>query len=483
MSNPTPLLRILKLSALLPLILSSELQAAGTNASGDFAYTEQLRQDRMAWWRDAKFGLFIHWGAYAVPAQGEWYMSNQKVSIADYAKHVAAFNPVKFDAKAWARVAKDAGMNYVVLTAKHHDGFAMFDSKATDYDIVDATPFKRDVVRELAEACRAEGLKFGVYYSHGQDWRHPGGGNCGQWDPEQAGDADRYIDTIAIPQVCELLRDYGPLDLFWWDSSVGLWSPEHPARAARLYEEFKPYPNLVINNRLYDAYRDRQFHAEYWQPVSPLERFIRGDYATPESSIPGPVPAGIDWESCLTLNGMWGYKPKGERIMPPAEVVRNLVDIVSKGGNLLLNVGPDPEGVIPPAHVESLRVAGEWIRAHGEALYSAGRTPFGDELGYFSAIKGGHHGERAFVPAPEWRATTKPGKIFAHIFQWPAPDWQGRRYFRLPLPASPVKSVYFFKDASHTPLKFTTKRDHIEVELPDATPDPIATVLCIDLRG
>ena len=221
----------------------------------------------MAWWRDAKYGMFIHWGVYAIPARGEWYMSQAKVSQAEYGKHVAAFNPVKFNAAEWAAIAKNAGMKYVVLTAKHHEGFAMFDSKVTDFDIIDATPFKRDVVRELADACRAAGLKFGIYYSHGQDWHHPGGGNVGQWDPAQAGDPESYVNTIAIPQVRELLNNYGPLDLVWWDSSVGLWSPADPRRAERLYQEFKAFPNLIINNRLYDAYRPRQFQAEYWQDV------------------------------------------------------------------------------------------------------------------------------------------------------------------------------------------------------------------------
>jgi len=223
---------------------------------------------------------------------------------------------------------------------------------------------------------------------------------------------------------------------------------------------------------------------EYWEPVPPLERFIRGDYATPEGLIPGPVPAGTSWESCLTINGMWGYKPEGEKIMPPAEVVRNLVDVVSKGGNLLLNVGPDPKGVVPPLHVESLLTAGKWIRAHGEAIYGAGPTPFGGELGYYSAVLPGSNGERAFIPAPEWRATTKPGKIFVYLFKWPEPDKhnKGKRLFRFPIPEKPIKSVYLFGDASRTPLKLTEKRDHIAVELPDITPDPIATVLCVELR-
>lgn len=439
--------------------------------------TREQRAERMAWWSDSKYGMFIHWGAYAIPAKGEWYMSGAKVPQAEYAKYVAAFNPVKFNASEWAAIAKNAGMKYVVLTAKHHEGFAMFDSKVTDYDIMDATPFKRDVVRELADACRAAGLKFGVYYSHGQDWHHPGGGNCGQWDPAQAGDPENYVNTIAIPQVHELLNNYGPLDLFWWDSSVDVWTPGRPQRAERLYQEFKPFSKLIINNRLYDAYRSRQFHAEYWDDVAPLERFIRGDYATPEGGIPGPVPAGIAWESCLTINGMWGYKPEGEKIMPPAEVVRNLVDIVSKGGNLLLNVGPDAQGVIPAAHVESLRVAGEWLKANGEAVYGAGRTPFGEELGYHSAVIPDQYDERKFVQANEWRATTKPGKIYIHIFQWPQ-----KGDFYLPNPPSAIKSVHLLGDTACTPLKLTQNRDYITIKLPATAPDPIATVLCIELE-
>ena len=438
--------------------------------------TRAQRDARMEWWRASKYGMFIHWGVYAIPAQGEWYMSQAKVPVAEYAKHVAAFNPVKFNAKQWARIAQDAGMKYVVLTAKHHDGFALFDSKVTAYDIMDAAPFKRDVVRDLAEACRAVGLKFGVYYSHGQDWHHPGGGNTGQWDPAQAGDAEDYINTIAIPQVRELLQNYGPLDLFWWDSSVGLWSPNHPKRAERLYQEFQAFPKLIINNRLYDAYRSRQFNPEYWESVAPLERFIRGDYATPEGGIPGPVIDGIDWESCLTINGMWGYKPEGERIMPPVEVVHNLIDIVSKGGNLLLNVGPDSTGLIPAAHVESLRVAGEWLKNNGEAIYGAGRTPFGQELGYHSAVLAPHHGERAFVQVKEWRATTKPGKIYIHFFQWPK---NGK--FQLPTPNGTIKQIYLLADASRTALKFSQHRDYIAISLPISAPDPIATVFCIEL--
>ena len=441
------------------------------------AETKDHRDARMAWWREAKYGMFIHWGVYAIPAQGEWHMCQAKVSLADYGKHVAAFNPVKFNATEWAAIAKNAGMKYVVLTAKHHDGFAMFDSKATDYDIMDATPFKRDVVRELADACRAAGLKFGIYYSHGQDWHHPGGGKLRQWDPAQAGDSEKYVNTIAIPQVRELLNNYGPLDLVWWDSSVALWSPAHPQRAERLYQEFKPFPNLIINNRLYDSYRPKQMEPEYWNPVSPLERFIRGDYASPESTIPGPIPVGIDWESCLTINGMWGYKPKGERVMPPSEVVMSLVDIVSKGGNMLLNVGPDAEGVIPAAHVKNLQVAGEWLKANGEAIYGAGRTPFGEELGHHSAVLPSHFGERQFIPANEWRATTKPGKIYVHIFQWPK-----KGEFYLPTPATAIKSVSVLGDASGTPMKVTQKRDHVSIKLPFNAPDPIATVLCIELE-
>jgi alpha-L-fucosidase len=183
----------------------------------------------MAWWREARYGLFIHWGIYAAPAHGEWYMNKSKVPVAEYEKYAKSFYPWKFNAEEWVKIAQDAGMKYIVFTAKHHDGFSMFGSKVTEYNIVDRTPFKTDAVRELSSAARKAGIKFGIYYSQGQDWYHPGGGKSGgQWDPKQAGDEEAFVNSIVIPQIHELLNDYGKIDLFWWDSSVSVWSPKHP---------------------------------------------------------------------------------------------------------------------------------------------------------------------------------------------------------------------------------------------------------------
>ena len=413
--------------------------------------TKEQRDARMAWWRDARFGMFIHWGLYAIPAQGEWYM-NDKVPVAEYAKYAAQYNPVKFEARLWVRIAKESGMKYMVLTAKHHDGFAMFATAASRFNIVDATPFKRDVVKELAQACRDAGLKFGVYYSNGQDWHHPGGGKLKQWDPAQAGDEDQFIKTIVVPQVHELLHNYGLLDLFWWDSSVDLWSPQHPNRAARLYEEFKPFPKLLINNRLYDCYRNLQFKPEFWKTADPLERFIRGDYATPETEFPGSVPEGIDWETCDSAGGGWGYV-KGGQAKPVADLVHNLIDVASKGGNYLLNVGPDAEGVIPPTHVDSLRGVGNWLRVNGEAIYgtSASRLP----------------------KVPWGRITRKPGKLYLHVFAWPTDGT-----LRVPLQDKVRSAVLLAEPQRQLPIQQTA--EELVITLPAEAPDRIASVVVLE---
>ena len=439
------------------------------------AETREQRAARMAWWTDSKYGMFIHWGAYAIPAKGEWYMSEAKVPQAEYAKYVAAFNPMKFNATEWAAIAKNAGMKYVVLTAKHHEGFAMFDSKVTDYDIMDATPSSAMSSANWPLPAGRPDSSSGCIIHTARTGITPAAAIAASGIPRRrvmrittlTASPSRRCASCSITTVRSICSGGIP------PSDSG----RRPTRSApsALYQEFKQFPKLIINNRLYDSYRPRQFHPEYWDDVAPLERFIRGDYATPEGGIPGPIPAEIAWESCLTINGMWGYKPEGEKIMPPTEVVRNLVDIVSKGGNLLLNVGPDAQGVIPAAHVESLRVAGEWLEAHGEAVYGAGRTLFGEELGYCSAVRPDHYGERKFIQANEWRATTKDGKIYIHIFQWP----QGREFY-LPMQKSAIKSVYLLKDAARTPLPLTQNRDYVAIKLPATSRDPIATVLCIE---
>ena len=291
---------------------------------------------RMQWWREARFGMFIHWGVYSVPAGtwkgqqskhiGEWLMLDYKIPVAEYAALTPRFNPVKFNAEEWVKMAKDAGMKYIVITSKHHDGFAMFHSRASAYNIYDATPFKRDPLKELAEACQKQGLKLGFYYSQCQDWHHPGGAAAkgGHWDPAQDGSMDDYIDKVAVPQVKELLTNYGPVAVLWWDTPVNMTAQ----RVEKLLPLLKIQPQIVTNNRL-----DRGK--------------LTGDFSTPEQKIPETGIAGKDWETCMTMNSTWGYKSFDQNWKSTEKLIRNLVDIASKGGNYLLNVGPTSEGTFP----------------------------------------------------------------------------------------------------------------------------------------
>ena len=300
--------------------------------------TKEQRDARMKWWREAKFGMFIHWGVYSVPAGtydgkqiggiGEWIMNRGKIPVARYAEYAKQFNPVKFNAEEWVKIAKDAGMKYIVITSKHHDGFAMFHSKTSPYNIYDATPFKRDPLAELAAACRKEGIKLGFYYSQNQDWHHPGGdASGGHWDKAQDGDYTKYIDEIAVPQVREILSNYGEFPAVLWLDTSGKISKENAAKLYKLVKELQ---------------------AEHHHEQPPRRRF-RGDTETPEQHIPATGYPGRDWETCMTMNGTWGYKSYDNNWKSTETLIHNLADIASKGGNYLLNVGPTSEGLIPRA--------------------------------------------------------------------------------------------------------------------------------------
>jgi len=401
------------------------------------------RDARMAWWREARFGLFIHWGIYSVPAGrwqgkevpgiGEWIMNNAKIPVAGYAAFAKTFNPVKFDPDAWATMAKDAGMKYVVITSKHHDGFAMFGSKVTPYNVVDATPFRRDVIRELGDACRKHGLRFGVYYSQAQDWHHPGGAAySGHWDKAQDGSMDGYIRDIGVPQVRELLTSYGPLSILWWDTPADMTKE----RAERFLPLLELAPGIITNNRLGGGFP--------------------GDTETPEQEIPATGMPGRDWETCMTMNDTWGFKTNDHNWKPVSVLVRNLIDIASKGGNYLLNVGPTSEGIIPEESVTRLREVGAWMRANGEAIYGTGPSPF-----------------RRLT----WgRCTAKPGLLYFHVFDWP----QGR--LEIPGLRTKVTKAWLLADPG-TPLKVAKSGSGWAVELPVKAPDPIASVVVLAIKG
>jgi alpha-L-fucosidase len=410
------------------------------------------RDARLAWWREARFGMFIHWGLYALPAGewkgkpvsgiGEWIMFKERIPIAEYEELAAQFNPVQFDAEAWAQLAQDAGMKYLVITAKHHDGFALFASQADAFNIVEATPFKRDVIAELAAACARRDIKFGVYYSQAQDWHAPGGAiwetphqdaprwEKTRWDARQEGDFDEYLERKAIPQLRELLSNYGPISIVWFDTPLNVMTVERAAKIEKLVHELQPH--CLVSGRL-----GGQHQADYDS---------EGDNRIPRAVRPG------DWETPATLNHTWGYKKDDHDWKTPEQLIFNLVDIVSKGGNYLLNVGPTGEGIIPQPSADSLRAVGRWLQTNSEAIYGCGATPFGAEF-----------------ESNAWRATTKPGHIYLHFFEWPGAEL---RLNDLPFQ---VKSATLLADETAVP--FVQDGPNLTLNLPVVAPGKFASVL------
>ncbi len=349
---------------------------------------------RTEWWRQSRFGMFIHFGAYAVPARGEWVKSNERLTTEQYQKYIDTFNPADFDAKVWAKTAKAAGMKYAVLTAKHHDGYCLFDSKLTDYKL--STRFGgRDLVREFLEAFRAEGIKVGLYYSI-IDWHHPDYPNVGNHpqraDKEYAKRTFNWENYLKYMhgQIEELVKNYGKLDIMWFDYSFGAYSGEK-WKAKQLVEMVRKYqPGIILDNRL----GTHEGSSSKLRMVSAL-----GDFETPEQGIPdsplidkygNPIP----WETCLTLNGVWGYNEFDHNWKSPELIIHSLVNCVSKNGNLLLNVGPDARGNIPAECVEILTEVGNWLNKNGESIYGSGSSN---------------------LPKPDWgRYTQKGNVIYAH---------------------------------------------------------------------
>jgi alpha-L-fucosidase len=441
------------------LMLAADVQAANKKAdrakaanppkdelSGRPAGATDPNDPKLAWYREAKFGLFIHWGLYAIPAGtwkgqqvggiGEWIMNRAKIPVKDYEQLAAKFNPVKFDAEAWAQLAQDAGMKYLTITSKHHDGFAMFKSQASRYNIVDATPFGRDPMKELATACAKRGIKFCFYYSQAQDWHEPGGmGNTWDFaaDKEKSanGAYDRYITEKALPQVREILTQYGPLGLIWFDTPREM-TQERANKFLSLVKELQP--QCLVNGRLGGA----------------------GDYrSTGDNKIPDQVLPGV-WETPATLNDTWGYKSYDHNWKSVADLTFKLVDIASKGGNYLLNVGPTAEGVIPEESQTRLREVGKWLKVNGEAVYGCGPTPFGEEL------KG-----------KAWRCTTGKAKLYVHLFQWPAGS------FELGGVKEKVTKAYLLA-ARDQAIPVTQNGPAVSVRLPAQAPHAVASVLCLE---
>jgi alpha-L-fucosidase len=429
--------------------------------------------ERMKWWREARFGMFIHWGVYAVPAGtykgqkidriGEWIMNRGKIPVADYQAFAKEFNPVNYNADEWVKMAKDAGMKYIVITAKHHDGFALFDSKASKWDIADATPYKKDLLKPLAEACRKYGIRLGFYYSQAQDWNNPGGSAArkvasegwanpdsakidaytaehkGHWDPAQTTKTmSEYMNEVAIPQVKELLSNYGKLAVLWWDTPTDM-TDEY---AEKLNALLKLQPEIITNDRLK-------------RPNFP------GDYKTPEQRIPNLSELdGKDWETCMTMNETWGYKSYAHNWKSTETLVRNLIDIASKGGNYLLNVGPKADGSFPQESIDLLKGMGRWMKTNGEAVYDTKASPFG----LFN-----------------WgRCTKKENKtnttLYFSVFEWPKDG-------KLSVPGlkNQILSAKFL--ANGKSLKTSAANGTVTIDLPESALDAIATVVKVEVKG
>jgi alpha-L-fucosidase len=418
----------------------------------------------MKWWREARFGMFIHWGLYAVPAGeykgqrstriGEWIMEWANIPRVEYEKFALQFNPVQFNAADWVRDAKDAGMKYIVITSKHHDGFAMYDSAVSNYDIVDATPYHKDPIKALAAEAKKQGLKFCFYYSI-LDWHHPSayvdepgkdptaGNRTTKMKP---GGKEEYV-TYMKAQLRELITNYDPAVL-WFDGEwQDWWTEEDGQDLYRFVRGLKP--DIIINNRVG---KGRQGMVG----MNKTDRQYSGDFGTPEQQIPANGLPGVDWESCMTMNTTWGFKFYDDQWKSPETIIRNLIDIASKGGNYLLNVGPTKEGLIPQPSVERLAEVGKWMKINGESIYGTTASPFGTQLSF-------------------GRATSKPGRVYLHVFDWPA---DGK--LRVPLWGANVKQAYLLNNRK-VGLKFDQQSNEVTIQVPGTAPNPIASVIVIEV--
>ncbi len=427
---------------------------------------------RTKWFMDARFGMFIHWGLYAIPACGEWMMSEKEMPAREYEKYFYMFDPVDFNPRQWAKLAKKAGMKYAVLTAKHHDGFCLFDSALTDYKATN-TKAGRDLVREFLDAFREEEIKTGLYFSI-IDWHHPDFPkygdrqhpmrNCEAYRDEKI-NFDRYLEYMH-GQVKELVTGYGKLDILWFDFSYDdmcgeKWKATELIKMVRKYQ-----PDVIIDNRLEGG------GGKHGSIATENPLIYSGDFASPEQIIP---PCGvrnekgemIPWELCATMNNHWGYCNFDYEYKPAGMLIRKLVECVSKGGNMLLNVGPDARGRIPEESVKILEEIGVWMEKNSESIYGCGISD---------------------IPKPEWgRYTQKNNTVYAHVYEAPlgalplygiGPD-EPERIFYL-ADGSEMKRGEAWNTAMFTETAFVTLGEVAAYTYP--LPDKTDTVLKIELK-
>lgn len=435
--------------------------------------TQQISTtEKMEWWNNAKFGMFIHWGPYSIyggvyhgykqnRGGAEWIMNRCKIPVMEYKAAASTFNPTEFDADELVKLAKNTGMKYIVMTTKHHDGFAMFKSDASNFNIVDYTLYKKDIVKLLADACRKENIKLGFYYSQSQDWCHPGGAtarklmhegwanpdstytdtftkvNGGAWDAiQRTATFNEYFDKIAIPQIKEILTNYGDVAVIFWDTPMSITQEQ----AKKVETILSQYPQIIQNDRL-------------------KRPDFAGDYKTPEGRIPKTEDIeGLYWETCDNIGSSWGYKSWEDKWKSSETLIRNLITIAARGGNYLLNVGPDAKGVLPDEAILRLKDMGKWLDTNGEAIYGTQR----------SLLK------------PSWGECTrkdnnKSTTFYLCVFEWPQ---NGKLE---------LEGKYKVKTATmlHNNSKLAVKRsdNKIIINIPKEVPNKIATVIKLELKN
>jgi alpha-L-fucosidase len=424
--------------------------------------TPAQKDARMKWWNDARFGMFIHWGVYSVPAgewngntdYAEWFLEETHMPVSQYEKYADQFNPTNFDALAWVKAAKAAGVKYIVITSKHHDGFAMYPTKLSDWSI-SRTPFKRDPLAELAAACKQEGITFCLYFTI-MDWHSSDWGVRRPWNDVAAAsghppDMDRF-ENYMKGQLKEIITSYGPLGLVWFD---GNWEKPWTAQRGReIYNYVRNLqPSIIINNRV-------------GKPENtPGGGFAKtgevGDYGTPEQTIPptgfGP---GVYWESCMTMNNHWGFNKADQNFKSTETLVHNLIKCASEGGNYLLNVGPTSSGLIPVPELQRLKEIGDWMNVNSVAIYGTSASPF--------------------RKLPWGRCTQKADGtdtiLYLHVWNWPADG-------KLVVPGlkNSVESATLL--ATGETLKTAMNADGVMIDIPASAPDAISSTIVVKIKG
>ena len=410
--------------------------------SAEMVKSSRPWNDAQRSFNEARFGLFLHWGLYS-QAGGEWrgvrtygiseWMQHQlRIPVSEYAELAQQFNPTQFDAQRWVRTAQQSGVRYIVITAKHHDGFAMYDSAVSNFNIVAATPFKRDPLKELTTAARAAGIKIGFYYSQTQDWHEPGAvGNS--WDfTAKHRDFSKYYSGKALPQIKELLTNYGPIDLIWFDTPMNI----SAAEAQSLYDLVKRLqPNCLVNSRLGQGLGDFQVFSD--------------------AELPSRGTPTVPWEAIFTHNDSWGYRSFDSNFKSTDELLQLLVRAASRGGNLLVNIGPDGKGNFPPISVARFEALGKWLKQNGESIYGTAGSPLG--------------------PVPWGYITQRPGKLYLHVL---TPPDNGRIW--VPGFDANVTSVRYL--VGQKPLGYRRQGADLWIDAVER-PDRRDSVIVIDYEG